>query len=322
MRGRILATLPGILLLAALLVAHATAQGPVTGVGRHQPSLDGQTLAAFPRPRAAQSPSGPTDIGFSTVNSVEPIEVPIGMDFDLCFNVTVDSPDLEYMDRFDVDLPDNWTVVGVHHVPDNGCGWGTIEGQEASNVVYWQVDNVLPSSCGAWKNGSYDFCARVSLPDCSGAPWGLPWNIMGDGDFAPPHEASGITPELICRAPGLYLSPKSIYSGGCPGVEENYTLNLFNYTFADGTFSLTYDVTSHNATVRGPDSVYLGHGVDQDLLVVVTPDTCLPTGEHVIVSVKAQGNTYDDVTTLDHLISTPGCPPCQILYLPLTFRNY
>ena len=58
----------------------------------------------------------------STVNFVSPTFVTVPSVFDLCFNVTVDSPDLEYMDRFDVDLPDDWSVSNVYTTPPSGCG--------------------------------------------------------------------------------------------------------------------------------------------------------------------------------------------------------
>jgi len=58
----------------------------------------------------------------STVNTVSPETVVVGSALDVCFSVTVSSPDEEYMWRFDVDLPDWWTVNSLGDVPGTGSG--------------------------------------------------------------------------------------------------------------------------------------------------------------------------------------------------------
>src|SRR5512146_1396002 len=73
----------------------------------------------------------------STVNSVTPDPISPGVPFNLCFNVTVSSPDEEYMARFDVNLPDGWTVNSVANTPSN-VGQITTQGTEPGNVIYWQ----------------------------------------------------------------------------------------------------------------------------------------------------------------------------------------
>ena len=83
--------------------------------------------------------NGITAINASTVNSVSPGQLPAGMAVDVCFNVTVSSPDLEYLYRFDVDLPDTWTVNSVADVTGTGCGSGHTRGTGAGNVIYWQT---------------------------------------------------------------------------------------------------------------------------------------------------------------------------------------
>src|SRR5512135_2868821 len=85
----------------------------------------------------------------STVNSVTPNPVSPGAPFDLCFNVTVSSPDDEFMARFDVNLPDGWTINSVANTSGN-TGASSTQGVEAGNVVYWQgVD------WAAWSNATF-----------------------------------------------------------------------------------------------------------------------------------------------------------------------
>ena len=134
-------------------------------------------------------------IDASTVNFFTPDPLPApGAPFDLCFNVTVDSPDLEYLDRFEIDLPDGWAINSVTLPPLNGCSGASpgAAGIDAGNVVYWQGSNYAPggSGCGAWINGTYEFCANVTDPAYTG-PYDFPWIIWGDGWAATPHSVSG-----------------------------------------------------------------------------------------------------------------------------------
>jgi hypothetical protein len=133
-------------------------------------------------------------IDASTVNFFTPDPLPAPGTFDLCFNVTVDSPDAEYMDRFEVDLPDGWTINTVTPPARTGCGSAdpVTGGTEAGNVVYWQGANYVPagSGCGAWNNSTYDFCANVTMPSYTG-PYDFPWTIWGDVWGAAPHSVSG-----------------------------------------------------------------------------------------------------------------------------------
>jgi hypothetical protein len=308
-KGRVLVTLLAVLSLAGLLAISGAAQEPVGMV-------EGDPLAA-------EAPSSPANIGLSSVDSVSPSQILIQMDYDLCFDVTVDSDDLEYLDRFEVDLPDNWTIVGVYPEPANSdCGASTTEGQEAGNVVYWQTEG-FPTTCAAWFNGTYDFCVEISVPDCSGEPWSLAWHMVGDGYGAPPHELSGSVGPLYCRPLGIYLTPDNLLSSGCPGDPKDFTLNLLNYTLADTTLDISYGVSTGPATLTGPDQIYLGHGVDQDFIVTLTPGICLRPGDEVLAWALAEDSSTYDITWLYRNIIS-GCPDsgCQFLYLPVTLRNY
>ena len=312
MKGRVLATLLGSLVLASLLALSGAAQGPGA-------TIEGGLSVP-------ESPSSPADIGSSTVNSMSPSQPMIGFDSDLRFEeeVVVIPDDLEDLDRFDVDLPDNWTVIWPMNVePASDCGASSTEGVEAGNVVYWQTAG-YPTNCGAWATGTYDFCVRISVPDCSGEPWSLPWNLVGDGWGVPPHTVSGAVGPLTCRPLGIFLTPDSVYSSGCPGVPQDFTINLFNYTLADTTFDISYGVSTGPATVVGPDQIYLAHGVNQDFIVTLTPWACLAGGDEVLAWAMAEDSSTYDITWLYRNIYLSGCPDsgCQHLYLPVTLRNH
>jgi hypothetical protein len=295
-------------LLGVFLGRHAVAQAPPPPVDRQK--LDGgvQVLS-------------PNTIGDSMVGYVYPDHVETGTPFDICFHVTVSSPDLEYMDRFEVVLPGAWTVHGVYHVPDNGCGHGTTEGVEVGNVVYWQDATYPPQTeCGAWSNGSYEFCASVTVSDCIGEPWALPWTIIGDGYGSPPHVTPGDVGPVACTGPGLHISPITQYDIGCHST-QTYTLNLANNTGSDDTFGLSYMVSTDNATLTGPDQIYLGSGVDQDFVVELTPRPCLPRGTQISASMFATGGGDVSSAQIFKLIGQAcdfsGCP---FVYLPLILR--
>jgi hypothetical protein len=349
------------ILLGGFLALYATAQGPSAVVDHEgmtrsillqEPIPDGSTYIPTslfndagsdsyddpndPRHQESGSPAGPiaeeqdippvgiTQINSSTVNYVLPDVLSPGTPVDLCFNVTVDTPDQEYMDRFAVDLPDTWMVTEVYTVPDSGCGTGTVAGVETGNVVYWQIDAPIPSGCGAWNNGTYDFCANISLPDCSGEPWSLPWNILGDGWGSPPHDVSGTTAPLNCLLGGVYLWPETLEVEGCHTLVQSHTLNLLNDTGTDGYFSLTYDVPSGNGSLTGPDQIYLGAGVDQDFIVELTPNACLGAGVQVTATIEAAGGSYNDrsviVKTIRHWPTCPECPK-SYYFLPIVVRS-
>ena len=133
-------------------------------------------------------------IDASTVNSFTPDPLPAPGTYDLCFNVTVDTPDAEYMDRFEIDLPDGWTINSVTQPAQNGCSSALpgVSDTDAGNLVYWQGSNYAPggSGCGAWNNGTFDFCANVTEPSYTG-PYDFVWTIWGDGWAAAPHSVSG-----------------------------------------------------------------------------------------------------------------------------------
>ncbi len=161
----------------------------------------------------------------STVNSVSPNLVPLGVPFDLCFNVTVTSPDDEYVARFEVNLPDEWTVNSVANTSGN-IGVSTTQGTEAGNVVYWRSTE----DYGAWAYDTFNFCANVTIPNAAGVPWSLPWNIIGENYGAAPHSVSGnIALDTLSPIPRLALAKSVTPETGAPyHGAVTYTLALQN----------------------------------------------------------------------------------------------
>jgi len=286
------------------------------------------TLAVGTVDEGAASPDRGTgvlsisQISSSTVNSITPMRVPVGSPFDLCLNVTVDSPDLEYLDRFDMYVPNTWTVLQVRDVITTGCpGTSVLSGVEPGNLVFWQTDATLPSGCGAWRNGTYDFCAQVQAPDCAGSPWNVDWTIIGDGFGSPLHYATGII-EAHCEQAGLDLWPQVSGGPACHTTATQQVLNLWNNTGSDGTFSLAYEVLTGNGTISGPDQIYLGQGIDQDFIVELTPSACLLPGMVVVGEVTSGGNGSTVSAQIHLTISEDGgCLVCDKVYLPCVFRG-
>lgn len=188
--------LMALVLGVATVTTHAVSPGPDTDP---PPNVPGVSTGTAPgRPPAG---AGIRNVGSSTVSGVSPDRLIPGSPFDLCFTVVYQSPDLEYMDGFDVQLPTNWTVNTVYDVPGNGGGYGHTYGVTANKL--WWYTNVI-YHWGDWSNGAYNFCANVTVPDCSGSPWSLGWNIIGDSFGGAPHSASGSI-SADCMLPGVYL---------------------------------------------------------------------------------------------------------------------
>jgi hypothetical protein len=267
----------GIVLLVGLLPAAGAAQQP----GR-----------AETRARAQRS-GGVDSIAGSTVNYVAPALMPVGSAFDLCFNVTFQSNDLEYLDGFDVDLPDDWTVNYVIDTPCSECSSGHTYGNLAGNVLYWYTIG-MPSEWGDWYPGTYDFCANVTVPACS-EPWSFPWNITGDYYSAvPPHVVSGTSGPVECLTTGVFLTPLSQEGhAGCGDTEFPYTLGLLNNTGADGTFDISVEAL-WETTCDTQLTVPAGETATVNCTVAVPSEG----SEFDTATITANGGGYSDTATV------------------------
>lgn len=262
-----------------------------------------------------------TQINDSIVNYVLPAYIETGTPFDICFHTTVNSPDSEYMDRLEVNLPNDWTVNEVYVEPKASiCGGSTEAGiVPPDNIIYWQTDQPMPTQCGPWDNGTYDFCANVTVPNCSGEPWNLDWTITGDAFGSEPHSVSGGMNSIVCQEPSsLYVSPNVYSLVGCHTLTHTLTMNLDNQTGVDDTFGISYDVPGGNASISGPDAIWLGDGADQDFAVELVPDPCLPAGTEISATVMASGGgTYGLAYIWMSTIRGGTCPVCYDIFLPL-----
>ncbi len=166
------------------------------------------------------------NISGSTVNSVTPNPITtLNTPTNLCFSMTTTTSDGEYVSRFDVNLPDEWTINSVANTPSN-VGQPTTEGTEADNVVYWQTSG-YPNTSGAWYANTFNFCVNVTIPNTTGAPWNLPWNIIGENFNAPPHSVAG-TISLDALVPPTYLT---ISKSVAPATQVPYQ-SAVTYTIA------------------------------------------------------------------------------------------
>ena len=298
-------------------------------------------MAAEPLGVAAQTPTdvsevtlsapdgmGIENVGSSTLANVTPANLPIGTAFDMCFTVYVQSPDAEYMDHFDADLPDGWTVnsVAPNSVPvAQGCSGALppVVGVDAGNVVYWQSTGYPPQTgCGAWNGGSagtnFDFCTNITIPDTTGAPWLLPWYYVGDGYGGTPHEVSGSYGPIEPVAP-FVMTPDVIEEDGCACGLQEHMLTVFNTTGSDVLVNLSYTIVSGAGSCSGPAAISVPNGGSTAFTVDFIP-AGLP-GDTVACEVvavdNADPNNNDTSALIKHLISY-GFDPAGWQLEPIT----
>ena len=192
----------------------------------------------------------PADISLSLVTAITPTTLPPGVSTPFCITANLRSIDLEYIDRFQIDLPDGWTIDSVasdSNPPATGCSPArpVVSGVATGNVLYWQSNGALPTTCGAWFTGQtgsdYTFCAQVTVPTCSGAPWQPAWTIIGDGYGAAPHVVSDIWSSLACAAPGtpnIDVAPGSLASTQRVDSTRSQVLTITNNGSADLAWSI------------------------------------------------------------------------------------
>lgn len=113
--------------------------------------------------------------------SISPGNVTAGETLDITFDVTLVSDDLDYMDRFDVELPAAWTINSI--TPNSGNDEGEECPQDgvayiSGQTLIWE-DGSPGDLCGPWPFGGL-FTANVTVNSCDGAPWSLPYHISSD----------------------------------------------------------------------------------------------------------------------------------------------
>ena len=284
-RKKVSKSIPFMLVLLTIALSASTYAAPIVGVCGETVSRPAQDRA---RDNADPAAFTQESIGTSTVNGVVPTSIPDGVASDICFSVTVNSPDIEYLDHISFDLPDGWTVNSVGDVAGTGCSSGHTYGVNAGNVVYWQTNGYPPQTgCGDWSNGSYSFCCNVTVPDCTGAPWSIPWNLVGDGWGGTPHSVTGtvsldcgtvtgqqvllITPDSTAGGTGL---PAARNSSGTPSSPRADISGIVNAIYAyPGYIPVVWnnglgnptaaDMAPYCVVIIGNDFLWSAGGLDQ-----------------------------------------------------------
>ena len=274
---------------------------------KHGPDrpVDPGTAAKIAAKKAGEKPeaqAAPENISASTVGGVSPGTLNTTVPITLCFSVTVSSPDYEYLDRFSVDLPDGWTVNSVNSAGDDGCGYGSTQGVNAGNVVYWQNVDYPCSGCGSWANGTYSFCCSVTLPACTGAPFNFNWTIDGDCYGSAPHSTTGTVGPVSCtEGPPvgqqvLLVSPDSTAEGGKADISSiiaaiqaypGYLPVVWNNALGTPTAG---DMAPYCAVIVGNDFLWDSGNMDSTVIGNSLAGY-LDGGGHVIESLYVQ--SYD-----------------------------
>lgn len=143
------------------------------------------------------------DITGTGLSGVTPSTVASGATLDITFTVDVvlvggSLFDQETLRSFQITLPAAWTINSISPAPaatmptsvDPSCNPAEPTTQEiAGQMVRWYGTGT--DTCGPWAPGTLTFSANVTVNDCTGAPWNLPWVAAGDGYGAAPHETNG-----------------------------------------------------------------------------------------------------------------------------------
>jgi N-acetylneuraminic acid mutarotase len=279
--GKLLILLAMLALILGVVTATTYATHPGLDIDPQPPTGNTPTEAQqISLDASGATQAGIENVGSSTLANVTPANPPIGTPFDMCFTMFVQSPDAEYMDHLDVDLPDGWTVnsVAPNSVPPaNGCAAALppVVGVGGGNVVYWQSTGYPPQTgCGAWNGSSiglnFDFCANVTIPDLTGAPWMLPWNYIGDGWGGTPHQVSGSYGPIGPALP-ITLMPDEILTEGCANQPQVHPFSVVNNAGYDTTVNLSYAILAGGGTCTGPGSVVVPNGGSVSFDVILTP---------------------------------------------------
>jgi hypothetical protein len=150
--------------------------------------------------------------------AVSPNPVTMGTTFNIAFTVEFHAADpvqAEFIDRFEITVPGNWTINSVYNtLADAGRvgGCSTSQAGISGQMAFWQTGCAPSTGQGAWVAEhatafpgirTHDFVANVTVASCDGAPWSLPWAIFGDRyrETPDPHVVSGAV---------------QVYAEGCP----------------------------------------------------------------------------------------------------------
>ncbi len=113
---------------------------------------------------------------------------------------------------------------------------------------------------------------------------------------------------------GVFVAPDQMDLTLCDGRLHPATLNLVNRTGSVGTFDLSYNVPSGNASLVGPPSVTVADGAVLPFTVELSTASCAAGGA-VTATVTATGNGRSNIATLSattgemRVLSVPNSAP-------------
>lgn len=120
--------------------------------------------------------------------------------------------------------------------------------------------------------------------------------------------ATSLTNDLCVefeQAPFIALAPNPLAIGGCDGEPAIETFTLANQSGANGTFALTYSVTSANGTITGQDQIAVTDGTTGDFDVTITPDSGLAAGTELTGTLDANGNSLMALADINLTVTSP-----------------
>jgi hypothetical protein len=296
------------------LVAAPAAQLPPP---KESTDSTGEASTHAPSTGAAPAGSAVSPFGVGSIMSISGSTVTTedcyeaGSTQTLCFTVYNGSTDAEWLDQVRLTFPNYpglgpWTVsCKTQDATDSSGNPVHFACSASSNEVTYTDDEVeTPVNIGEVTAGStWGFCVDVTIPGGYNGPRYVQWGLSGDEDpwSSPPHDVYGST--LIEMCTPLMLKPSSQVASGCNGISQTHTFELWNYAAGNGTFTLSYTVSSGNGTFGGPSSFYLQNGEVVTFTTWLTPDLCLASGDQVAATLQAQGNGHSDSSTLVKTIS-------------------
>jgi hypothetical protein len=227
----------------------------------------------------------------------------------LCFTIYNGSTDSEWLTMTRATLPvlpSLWQVSCKSQDATDSSGnpvHFTCSTPSTNEVVYVDNDIESPSIGEVSAGSSWGFCIDVNVPGANG-PRIVNWGVYGDREpgSAEPHDVEGQTTIEECMP--LMLKPSSMAVEGCNGITQTLTFELWNHSAGNGTFNLTYNVPSGNATFTGPSSFSMSNGEIVTFTVQLAPDLCLSADTELSATIEAEGSSQYDSSTITHTITS------------------
>jgi hypothetical protein len=269
------------------------------------------TGAATTTSNVSPSGIGPMDVSGSSVTTQNCYEPDRSQT--LCFTVYNGSTDAEWLDGIRLTFPTAlgaWSVSCSSQDPTDSSGnlVNLTCSKPSDNELIFTDTDVEPTPIGEISAGSsWGLCVGATIPSPYNGPRIINWGISGDEEpgSTMPHDITG-TLEIEQCTP-LMLKPANLSVEGCNGITQTHTFELWNNTGSSGTFDLTYNVSSNNATFVGPGTMSLSGDEIVTFTVQLKPDLCLNPGAKVTATLQVAGNSqFDESTVVQTITSLAG----------------